>query len=187
MAVLRGVQELLSMGCYEVSLGDTLGRGTPSQVRELIELLYAHNVPLDRIAGHFHDTYGQAVDNVWEAYQCGIRVFDSSLGGLGGCPFAPGAKGNVATEDLVYMFNRAGIHTGVNISTLLETVHWINDKIPRPNNAPGGLALQVKRPSKDTVTLPGWTQKSNKIHWALLEVATRSEHMQNRQEFNIST
>lgn len=88
-AVLRCVTSLLDAGCYEVSLGDTLGVGSPSNVHTLIQYLTSHGVPIDKLAGHFHDTYGQAVANVWEAYTCGMRVFDSSVGGLGGCPFAP--------------------------------------------------------------------------------------------------
>jgi len=93
------------MGCYEISLGDTLGAGTPAQVRRLLATILV-SISSDRLAGHFHDTYGQAVANVVATYEMGVRVFDSSVTGLGGCPYAPAAKGNVATEDLVYLFQQ---------------------------------------------------------------------------------
>lgn len=144
-AVLKTVQALLEMGCYEISLGDTLGVGSPSSVRKLIRVLRENHIPLDRIAGHFHDTYGQALANVWEAYNNGIRVFDSSVAGLGGCPFAPGAKGNVATEDLVYMFNQAGVKTGVDLAKLVETGAWISGKLGQKTGSRAGAALSAKR------------------------------------------
>lgn len=144
-AVLRCVKALLDMGCYEVSLGDTLGVGSPSNIRALLHYLINDNdIPMDRLAGHFHDTYGGAVANVWEAYQCGMRVFDSSVSGLGGCPFAPGAKGNVASEDLVYMFHNAGIETGIDLLKLVETGMWISHQLGRPNESRAGAALAVK-------------------------------------------
>lgn len=121
------------MGCYEVSLGDTLGVGTPFKVHSLVTYLLENNVPVNQLAGHFHDTYGQAAANVWQAYQCGMRVFDSSVSGLGGCPFALGAKGNVATEDLVYMFENAGIETGIDLAGLIETGTWISERLSRKN------------------------------------------------------
>lgn len=130
-AVLSCVQELLAMGCYEVSLGDTLGVGNPAKVRSLVTYLLENNIPVDQLAGHFHDTYGQGVANVWQAYQCGMRVFDSSVGGLGGCPYAPGAKGNVATEDLVYLLENAGVDTGVDLLRVIETAAWISDRLSR--------------------------------------------------------
>jgi hydroxymethylglutaryl-CoA lyase len=114
------------MGCYEVSLGDTTGAGTPAKVATLIRYLEKSSISLNRLACHFHDTYGQAVANVLQAYLGGIRVFDASVGGLGGCPFAPGAKGNVSTEEVVFMFQNAGIHTGVNLPELAATGNWIN-------------------------------------------------------------
>lgn len=128
-SVLHCVQELLQMGCYEVSLGDTTGAGTPAKVATLIRYLEKNGIPLKRLAGHFHDTYGQAVANVLQAYICGIRVFDASVGGLGGCPFAPGAKGNVATEDVVLMFQNAGIQTGINLADMVATGDWINQQV----------------------------------------------------------
>lgn len=123
------------MGCYEVSLGDTTGAGTPAKVATLIRYLEKNGVPVSRLAGHFHDTYGQAVANVLQAYICGIRVFDASVGGLGGCPFAPGARGNVATEDVVLMFQNAGIQTGINLTELVATGDWINQQVRRSSDS----------------------------------------------------
>ena len=111
-------RELYDMGCYEVSLGDTIGTGTPLATRALFEAVTAH-VPREKLAGHFHDTYGQALVNIYASLQEGIAVFDSSIAGLGGCPYAKGASGNVATEDVVYMLNGMGIQTGVDMDALL--------------------------------------------------------------------
>jgi hydroxymethylglutaryl-CoA lyase len=133
-SVLRCAKELLDMGCYEVSLGDTTGAGTPAKVTSLVRYLEKGGIPLDRLAGHFHDTHGQGTVNVLQAYLCGIRVFDASAGGLGGCPFAPGAKGNVSTEDLVFMFHNAGIDTGVNLAKLVETGKWIAERLRQPGS-----------------------------------------------------
>ncbi|KAI2700387.1 hypothetical protein CBS147332_7998 [Penicillium roqueforti] len=143
-AVLRCVKALLDAGCYEVSLGDTLGIGSPSNVRELINYLTSNGIPPEKLAGHFHDTYGQAVANAWEAFNSGIRVFDSSVAGLGGCPFAPGAKGNVASEDLVYMFHNAGISTGIDLPKLVETGVWISKQLLKNNSSRAGTALATK-------------------------------------------
>ncbi|GAB1205156.1 hypothetical protein APSETT445_003826 [Aspergillus pseudonomiae] len=135
---------LLEAGCYEVSLGDTLGVGTPLEVRRLVTYLKDNDIPLEQLAGHFHDTYGGAAANVWEAYTCGVRVFDSSVAGLGGCPFAPGAKGNVASEDLVYMFQKSGVDTGVDLLKLAETGAWISERLTKSNSSRAGPALIVK-------------------------------------------
>lgn len=132
------------MGCYEVSLGDTLGVGTALKVRELITYLRGQGIGPERLAGHFHDTYGQGLANVWEAYQCGIRTFDSSVAGLGGCPFAPGAKGNVATEDLVYLFEHAGVHTGIDLAKLADVGAWISSNLGQDNQSRAGAALLAK-------------------------------------------
>ncbi|PYI16096.1 aldolase [Aspergillus violaceofuscus CBS 115571] len=149
-AVLRCVQALLQEGCYEVSLGDTLGVGSPAKVRRLLHYLTeAGGIPVGALAGHFHDTYGQAVVNIWEAYTCGVRVFDSSVAGLGGCPFAPGAKGNAATEDVVYMFQEAGVETGVDLARLVETGIWIAKQLPGgENGSRAGVALAGKTAAK---------------------------------------
>lgn len=114
-------------------------------MRSLITYLTSNGISLANLAGHFHDTYGQAVANVWEAYTCGIRVFDSSVAGLGGCPFAPGAKGNVASEDLVYMFHNAGVDTGVDLSRLVHTGVWISQQLSKTNSSRAGTALSVNK------------------------------------------
>ncbi|CAG8076650.1 unnamed protein product [Penicillium olsonii] len=152
-AVLRCVRSLLDAGCYEVSLGDTLGIGSPANVRELLNYLITNGIPVERLAGHFHDTYGQAAANAWEAFNNGITVFDSSVGGLGGCPFAPGAKGNVASEDLVYMFHNAGISTGVDLSKLVETGNWVCKKLGKSNSSRAGTALMTKSTKPKTPRL----------------------------------
>ncbi len=145
VSVLKVVRDLLDMGCYEVSLGDTLGIGTANDVKGLLEYLLANGVDSSQLAGHFHDTYGQAVGNVWQAYQCGLRVFDSSVGGLGGCPFAPGAKGNAATEDLVYLFEQAGLETGVDLSKLVQVGNWISRQLGKENESRAGIALAARQ------------------------------------------
>jgi len=116
--VAQVAKELFAMGCYEVSLGDTIGTGTPTATRTLFEAVTAY-VPREKLAGHFHDTCGQALVNIYASLQEGIAVFDSSIAGLGGCPYAKGASGNVATEDVVYMLNGMGIETGVDMDKLL--------------------------------------------------------------------
>lgn len=118
-AVLRVAEQLLALGVAEISLGDTIGVATPNQVVEITGLLAAH-MPLERLAMHFHDTRGTALANVLTALQLGITVFDSSAGGLGGCPYAPGASGNLATEDLLYMVQGLGVETGVNLDAVVE-------------------------------------------------------------------
>ena len=135
--------ELLSMGCYEVSLGDTIGVGTPGKTRNLIEVA-AEKVPLERLAGHFHDTYGQALANIYAALECGVGVFDSSVAGLGGCPYAPGASGNVASEDLLYMLNGLGVETGVDMGKLIAAGNFICDFLGRPSGAKVARALAAK-------------------------------------------
>ncbi|PYH80935.1 acetyl-CoA synthetase-like protein [Aspergillus uvarum CBS 121591] len=149
-AVLRYVQALLQAGCYEVSLGDTLDVGSPAKVRRLLHhLTDTGGIPVGALAGHFHDTYGQAVANIGEAYTCGVRVFDSCVAGLGGCPFAPGAKGNAATEDVVYMFQKAGVETGVDLARLVDTGIWIAMQLPGgENGSRAGVALAGKTAAK---------------------------------------
>lgn len=160
-AVFHCVKQLLEMGCYEVSLGDTTGVGTASNVRKLLSYLVSNGVELSKLAGHFHDTYGQAVSNVWAAYQMGVRVFDSSVAGLGGCPYAPGAKGNVATEDLVYTFHQSGVETGVDLDKLARTGVWISQTLSRENSSRAGMAIftkseQENKKSKLTKPLIDW-------------------------------
>jgi hydroxymethylglutaryl-CoA lyase len=121
---------LLERGCYEVSLGDTIGVGTPNRTIALIETV-GGRMPVDRLAGHFHDTYGQALANIYAALTMGVQVFDASVSGLGGCPYAPGATGNVATEDLLYMLNGMGIETGVDLDRLVAAGAFICEKLGR--------------------------------------------------------
>lgn len=133
---------LIDMGCFEVSLGDTTGIGTPAQIGALVDTV-AEQVPVAQLAGHFHDTWGMGVANVWAALQRGVTVFDASVGGLGGCPFAPGASGNVATEDLVYMLDGAGIESGIDLSALVSTARWISARLDR---APASRVARAFRP-----------------------------------------
>ena len=144
-AVHDCTKQLLEMGCYEVSLGDTIGVGVPTDTHKLFRYLIDAGIPSSSLAGHFHDTYGQAIANVWAAYETGIRTFDSSVGGLGGCPYAPGAKGNVATEDLVYSLHQAGIDTGVDLPKLCNIGDWITRELSIPNSSRAGAALVSKQ------------------------------------------
>jgi len=115
---------LYEMGCYEVSLGDTIGVGTPGRTKAMIEAC-AKRVPIDRLAGHYHDTYGQALANIYASLELGVRTFDASVAGLGGCPYAAGASGNVATEDVVYLLDGLGLRTGVDLAQLVGIGRWI--------------------------------------------------------------
>ncbi len=137
-------QKLFDKGCYEVSLGDTIGVGTAGQARELIEVLTKH-VPVQQLAAHFHDTYGQALANIHAVMQCGIAVIDSSVAGLGGCPYAKGATGNVATEDVVYMLDGMGIETGINMDKLLDAGRFISDFLGREPVSRAATALLRKK------------------------------------------
>lgn len=134
---------LFAMGCYEVSLGDTIGVGNPASVKRLIEAC-AKAVPIDRLAGHYHDTYGMAIANIYASLQMGLTVFDSSIAGLGGCPYAKGASGNVATEDVVYLLQGLGIETGIDLAKLAIVGDWISNAINRPNGAKAGRAICAK-------------------------------------------
>ncbi len=139
-AAARVSARLTAMGCYEVSLGDTVGRGTPIKVQRLLEAVAEH-LPLARIAVHFHDTWGQALANILISLQYGITTVDSSVAGLGGCPYAPGATGNVATEDVVYMLNGMGIETGVDLPKLAAVGREITKQLGRPPASKVALAL----------------------------------------------
>ncbi len=136
-------ERLYDMGCYEVSLGDTIGTGTAAQVRALLEAC-AVRVPMQSLAGHFHDTYGQALVNIYASLELGMTSFDTSVAGLGGCPYAKGATGNVATEDVVYMLDGLGIQTGIDIARVAQAGAWISALLGRaPSRA--GKALLAKR------------------------------------------
>ena len=123
-------RELFAMGCYEVSLGDTIGTGTAGATRKMFDVV-SKDVPRDKLAGHFHDTYGQAMANIYASLLEGIAVFDSSIAGLGGCPYAKGASGNVATEDVLYLLNGLGIETGVDMDRLLLAGQQISNVLAR--------------------------------------------------------
>lgn len=132
--VARVSRELYAMGCYEVSLGDTIGTGTAGATRTMFEVVSA-DVPREKLAGHFHDTYGQAMANIYASLLEGISVFDSSIAGLGGCPYAKGASGNVATEDVVYLLNGLGIDTGIDLDTLILAGQQICTVLGRPTGS----------------------------------------------------
>ncbi|WPP47871.1 hydroxymethylglutaryl-CoA lyase [Pseudomonas sp. AN-1] len=127
-------RELFEMGCYEISLGDTIGTGTAGKTRTLFETV-GRDIPRDKLAGHFHDTYGQALANIYASLLEGIHVFDSSVAGLGGCPYAKGASGNVASEDVLYLLNGLGIHTGIDIDALIAAGERICAVLGRDNGS----------------------------------------------------
>ena len=128
--VAQVASTLYQMGCYEISLGDTIGVGTPLKAQRMIEAVAQH-IPIEKLAAHFHDTYGQGLANLFAVMQLGVSVIDSSVSGLGGCPYAKGASGNVATEDVLYMLNGLGIETGVDLDKVLEAGKFISDFLGR--------------------------------------------------------
>jgi len=141
--VAEVAKTLYDMGCYEVSLGETIGTATPLRVRavwkECLELL-----PKEALAGHFHDTYGMAITNIYESIQQGIRSFDSSISGLGGCPYAKGASGNVATEDVYYLVSQMGFDTGIQLEKLMAAADYIAEVLHRPNPSKFAQAYKQK-------------------------------------------
>ena len=140
---------LYEMGCYEVSVADTIGAGTPGLVIPMLEAVSRH-IPVANLAGHFHDTYGMALANIHASYRFGLRVFDSSVAGLGGCPYAKGATGNVATEDVVYLLHGLGAETGVNLEELVDCGAWISSQIGRATQSRVAIALLAKRTAATT-------------------------------------
>lgn len=141
--VARVAKALLDMGCYEISLGDTIGVGTPNSVNAMLDAVLAV-VPVEKVAVHFHDTYGQALTNIYVALNRGVSVIDSAVAGLGGCPYAAGASGNVATEDVVYLLNGLGISHGVDLDALAAAGRFITSKLGKQPSSKVGLALQAK-------------------------------------------
>ena len=133
---------LFDMGCYEISLGDTVGVGTPLKAKRMLEAVNQH-IPMNKLAAHFHDTYGQALANLYAVLEEGIAVIDSSVAGLGGCPYAKGAAGNVASEDVIYLLNGLGIKSGINLAKLAATGDWITRSINRPNRSKVGIAMMA--------------------------------------------
>jgi hydroxymethylglutaryl-CoA lyase len=141
--VTRVARELYAMGCYEITIADTIGTGTAGQTRAVIEDVARH-IPAAKLAGHFHDTYGQALANTLAALECGVATFDSSVAGLGGCPYAKGATGNVATEDVLYMLNGLGIETGIDLARLAAAGAFISAHLGRPTASRVARALAAK-------------------------------------------
>lgn len=147
-AVAQVATSLYEMGCYEISLGDTIGTGTPRTIQSVLEAV-ARAVPMERLAGHYHDTYGQALANIYASMEMGVSVFDSSVAGLGGCPYAAGASGNVATEDVVYLMHGMGIETGVDLDLLVDVAQFISRALgrdPASKVARAVLARRAKAP-----------------------------------------
>ena len=143
-AVADIARQLRDMGCYEISMGDTIGTGTPARAQRLFDEL-TRDIPVTMLAGHFHDTYGQALANILAVMEQGVAVFDSSVAGLGGCPYAKGATGNVATEDVLYMLNGLEIQTVIDMDKLLDAAEFICARLGRPTVSRAGRALSVKR------------------------------------------
>ena len=148
--VVELAKRLYKMGCFEISIGDTIGVATPEDVTRLFKAL-KKSVPVAQLSGHFHDTRGMAVANIFAAYQQGVRIFDSSLGGLGGCPYAPGATGNVATEDVIYLFDGMGVKTGLNLEKMVKINKWVSQKIGKTLPSKVGLVGRLKPLGKITV------------------------------------
>ena len=142
-AVVHVARALDAMGCYEITICDTIGTGTAGKTRAVIEAV-ARYIPVSRLAGHFHDTYGQAVTNVYAALECGIATFDSSVSGLGGCPYAKGATGNVATEDVLYLLDGLGIETGIDMHKLIAAGDYICEVLGRTTLSRAARAIRAK-------------------------------------------
>jgi hydroxymethylglutaryl-CoA lyase len=135
---------LFDMGCYEISLGDTIGVGTPVKTQRMLEAC-AKRVPIAKLAGHYHDTYGQALANIYASLELGVATFDSSVAGLGGCPYAAGASGNVATEDVVYLLNGLGVETGIDLDRVVSIGEWICGVLGREPSTKAGRAIAAKK------------------------------------------
>lgn len=142
-SVASVAKQLFDLGCYEISLGDTIGVGTPKKIRNVIEAV-ANEIPRDAIALHCHDTYGQAIANIYESLDANIATFDSSVAGLGGCPYAAGASGNVASEDLVYLLQGLGLDCGVDIERLIKAGNFISHQLGRSNQSKVAQAITSK-------------------------------------------
>jgi hydroxymethylglutaryl-CoA lyase len=144
LAVAEVAHALFDMGCYEVSLGDTIGSGTPEKTKVMIEAV-ARRVPLKKLAGHYHDTWGMAIANIYASLELGVSVFDSSVAGLGGCPYAAGASGNVATEDVAWLLKGLGIDSGIDLEKLIDTGAWITKELGRTPSSRVAQAVLAKR------------------------------------------
>jgi hydroxymethylglutaryl-CoA lyase len=146
-AVAAVAAKLWELGCYEISLGDTIGTGTPRRIQSMIEAV-AEKVPVAKLAGHYHDTYGQALANILASLELGVAVFDSSVAGLGGCPYAPGATGNVASEDVLYMLDGLGIESGIELAKLAAAGQFISAALGRQPRSKVARALAAKLATK---------------------------------------
>ena len=142
--VAEVAEALFHMGCYEISLGDTIGVGTPAKTRRMIKAC-AHRVPIEQLAGHYHDTYGQALANIYASLELGVATFDSSVAGLGGCPYAAGASGNVATEDVVYLLDGMGVETGIDLDRVVAIGQWICGVLGKDPSTKAGRAIAAKK------------------------------------------
>lgn len=142
-AVVRLAREFDQLGCYEIDIADTIGTGTPGKTKRVIEAV-AKYIPVERLSIHMHDTYGQAIANIYAALECGVATFDSSVAGLGGCPYAKGATGNVATEDVLYLLDGLGIETGIDMKKLIAAGEYICGVLGRPTNSRAGKAIATK-------------------------------------------
>lgn len=138
--VLTVAERLVNLGCYQISLGDTIGIGTPLKAQQLIDVI-SSKIPIEKIAVHFHDTYAQALTNIYVSLEKGVSTIDSAVAGLGGCPYAPGAGGNVATEDVVYLLNGMKIECGVDLKRLTRAGRLICDYLGRPSRSKVAIAL----------------------------------------------
>ncbi len=147
--VARVTKRLYDMGCYEISLGDTIGTGTPLNAKRMLEAV-SRDVPMNKLAAHFHDTYGQAIGNLYAVLEEGISIIDASVAGLGGCPYAQGASGNVASEDVLYLLQGLGIESGVDLEKMIETGYWISDKLKRKNGSKVALGKGRTNPLAST-------------------------------------
>jgi len=146
--VVDVVRRMRDLGCDEIDIADTIGVGTPARVQEVMRAA-SMEFAIDRLSGHFHDTYGQALSNILASLEVGIGIFHASVAGLGGCPYAKGATGNVATEDVLYMLHGMGLHTGIDLEAVVRTGDYISQAIGRPNNSRVGRALLTKWAAAD--------------------------------------
>jgi hydroxymethylglutaryl-CoA lyase len=144
VAVLNVIKQMQALGIDEIDIADTIGVGTAKQVQALMQAV-GDVFPIERVAGHFHDTYGQALANVLASLHAGVNVFHSSVAGLGGCPYAKGATGNLATEDLLYFLHGIGLQTGIDLSAVAQTGAWISQQLGRSNGSRAGAALMAKK------------------------------------------
>lgn len=148
-SIVNVIERLAALGCDEIDIADTIGVGTPGRTRDVMEAA-ARAFSIDQLSGHFHDTYGQATANIYAALQTGVSIFHSSVAGLGGCPYAKGATGNVATEDVLYLLHGLGIATGIDLDSVVRTGDYISKAIGRTNASRVGRALLAKRQDADT-------------------------------------